>query len=91
MDKKVQDDAGELPYAELVIRGGDSRPVVISSAEPEGKVDISPGTSEDMLEAKRWLEMMVQVVTAAYNVRRLSEANQKMSNYIKTGDDDIPF
>jgi len=91
MSKKVDATDEQVPYAELVIRGGDSRPIVISSLKAVGRVDISPGTSADADEARLWCEMLVQVLTSVSVVRRLKEGRKIVDEIGKPSADDIPF
>ena len=62
-----------LPYAELVIRPADVRPVTINMHMNVSDCDVSPGTADDMAEALFILRCMSQVVLAILNVRLLQE------------------
>ena len=91
MVKKVDSAPVEFPYAEIIIRGWDSRPIVIRSPLSTGMVDVSPGTAEDAKEARLYLEMIVQVLTAVESVRKLKEASEMFKRDTENQDNDIPF
>lgn len=60
--KRPVEEAAALPYAELVIRPGDTRPIVISfsiEGDDAGGVHITDGDIGDMEEAKFVLNFMM--------------------------------
>jgi len=82
---------GKLPYAELIMKGGDSRPIVLRIHELGGSIDISPGTSHDMVEVTIVLGLMLATVRSIGVVRQLREDDPPAEEDATGGGDDIPF
>lgn len=80
-----------LPFAEVIIRPGDSRPVVISLDTLGGDIDISPGSAEDMVQAEVVLGLMRAVCHSLGVVRQMSEDFDRSSRENPTGGDEPPF
>lgn len=76
-----------LPFAELVIRPGDSRPIVVSLIETEAGIwdsMVSPGPFADMDELITILNVMLSIATATNNLRRSAEwLSQKLTDVNK--------
>jgi len=90
MSNKSESQLG-MPYGEIVLKPGDSRPIVVISQRPGGSVDISAGTVEDAEELELFCRMIAQVAHSAVVVRRLSAASQKMKSGTFGEGDDAPF
>lgn len=91
MSKSVGQQA-LLPYAELVIKPGDSRPIVISFFEvADGSWDakVSDGSAADMHDAVEVLGAMQGMAMATANVRATAAHLRDKLTGIVNGD--IPF
>jgi DNA polymerase III delta prime subunit len=84
---------GLIPYAEVVIRPEDSRPIVITLIELEDEswdAEVSQGSAGDMDEAINVLQAMVSMAMAMANVRR-SASSMRERLYEVTKGDEPPF
>ena len=81
----------EIPYAELVIRPADTRPIVITLQEMGGQVEFSQGPSSDLVEAYVVLALMAAAGRSIGVVRILKEENHPGQIPLPGGGDDIPF
>ena len=91
MAKRIEVAGEAPPYAELVIRPADPRPIVISLQTLGGDVEMSPGDSTDVATAHVVLAIMGAVTRSIGHVRLLKELNPPEQSGEVTGADDIPF
>lgn len=81
-----------LPYAELTIKPGDTRPITIVIYDPPDFPKCSVGTADDMAEALQILGWMRTVVQVELNIRLQQEAREvRIDNIVKEGDEELPF
>lgn len=81
-----------VPYAELVIRPADARPVVISLFNGTGDVVISEGSCDDMQLAQTICGIIANVSRAMWNVRKIKEELPRLKDDGSLdGDDDPPW
>lgn len=89
---KTEGQASLIPYAEVVIRPTDSRPITIQLLETvDGSWDaqVSDGTFQDMHDAVNVLNAMVSMAMAMANVRQTAAHLRDKLTGIANGD--IPF
>lgn len=91
MSKKPEIAGERLPYAELVIRPADPRPIVVTLEYIGGDVEISPGDSTDIATLTVVLSIMAAVSRAMGHVRVLKETNPLEGTNTQSSGDDIPF
>lgn len=91
MGKKSITELAGVPYAELVIRPMDSRPVVVTLDELGGDVRFSEGSSQDLAEAYVVLSLMAAVGRSLGVVRAMNEAHERTMDKGSSRGDDIPF
>lgn len=81
-----------LPFAELVIRPTDARPIVIQlPMTPNEPVFVSEGTSDDMHEAEMVLNILANVISSVYTMRRVVQDLKRAVDGEKRADDDPPW
>lgn len=81
-----------LPYLEITLKPGDTRPITVVMPETEGSVQISPGTADDMAELLGALGLIRQVIAAALNVRLMHENYGTVAKEIVVEPgEDLPF
>lgn len=92
MSEKAVVSPEALPYVELVIRPADTRPIVIQLPTNAGAVFVSEGTTDDMHEAEAVLNILANVVSSTYTMRRvLKDIERAVAGEAKRGDDDPPW
>ncbi len=91
MAKRIVGERGPLPYAELIIRAGDSRPIVATLHDQGGDVELSAGNSHDVVELHVVLAIIAAFTRSIGHVRLLAEAFPPEPQEKSTGADDIPF
>lgn len=77
----------QIPYGELILKGGDSRPITAILVEMGGSVEISPGTSHDMVELELFCRLVSQVARSVGITRQLKEDHQRGQLRFDVGDD----
>jgi hypothetical protein len=84
--------APQLPDLEIIMRAGDTRPVVISYIGDADEMDISAGTAQDLEEVVKLLfgTVLPQLV-AMRNARRLKEQNHTAIASAGSEPEGIPF
>jgi len=91
MERQRIAEVQDLPYAELIIKPGDSRPIVIRIDQMGGEVYVSDGSAEDVVEAHVVLALMGAVSRAVGHVRLIKEMLPPRTDGVPTSVDDIPF
>lgn len=91
MSKKPFITGEELPFAELIIKPGDSRPIIIRLDKMGGDTEMSAGTAQDTVEAAVVLSLMQAVVRALGITRQMHETFAPSETQSPSGSDDIPF
>lgn len=81
-----------VPFAELVIRPADSRPIVITLGEPNMGAYMSDGDVDDCHFAETVLNVIANVIQSTYIMRRLIvDLDRVMKGSTSEGFDDPPW
>jgi hypothetical protein len=64
--------ADKLPYVEVVIRCGDTRPIALSWYAPTGNLRVSRGNAGDMAHAAEIFADLSQICQALYSIRKMA-------------------
>jgi hypothetical protein len=70
VDEKLPQD--KLPYVEVVIRCGDTRPIALSWYAPTGNLRVSRGNAGDMAHAAEIFADLAQIAQALYSIRKMA-------------------
>jgi len=80
-----------LPYVEVVIRCGDTRPIALSWYAPTGNIRVSRGNAGDMAHAAEIFADLAQICQALFSIRKMAgEVVQDTLEEHKSSDD-APF
>lgn len=91
MAEKKAGQEQRVPYAELVVRPMDARPIVVTIEELGAEVTFSPGTHADSVLTYVVLHLMAAAARSVGIVRILKEDNAVAADQGSFGGDDIPF